>query len=965
MTTQAFRRILYRFEFLVSLTNLALVAGVLMPYKKKTAQTRVVTAATLAVDNLEHVLVTAQDQGTHDQATHDQATHAQATHDQGTQDQGTQDQGPQQQDAPDQHARAQGPLDHAPHDHAQDSQEHGPQKIKLVQEEPAPKSAQPSAANQTSVHTLADAEARRNLPRFADYEILGVITKDGLSTTYVAKRDGVDGFLSLRVFNQRGRTDAQVRQIQKAAKAASELTHPNVVVVYESNIAEDGSPYVVTELAEGADLEQILVVAKRLDITRFLGIFTQVGEALVEAHSRQLIHGNLSPHKILLANNDDQVDLVKLIDFGMPPDPVQNAFYMSPEQSLDRARLEARTDIYALGCIMYEMLVGTPPFVGHSKSQASLNYLHELANQYSPTSPEHNALKLLDCIITKCLQTKPSKRFSSMRELMNALRLVNDCICNGDQKKLPPKAEKLLLFRFLDIFDKKIVACLFIYFTLGLCSAKYLAEVQLQKYIDQAQLAMQASNLDDAQSNWKAAIALSGFTNKPPSLQADLHWELGDTYRELAAQAALTNTRGSANDLALDAIKEYKAAQKYYEKRPNFRSYSLALSANITNSWLSIKEKDQIASAERAEFQKAHSLFASKNYPACINVCDSFLQGQCSDSIANLATKACIEAAKHANPQQTLFYLSRAEYYPSRKYHNYNDNNLQGQFLDAMRNAHMAPTEANIREGITRPAIEKGDLETAIGSLRFASSMDGSLAVTLNDYVYLRESAIKLLNEDSAHNKEAIESTKQVLKILEEAKGEHSPSRSSALRQLANCYARTGQNKLAMETYEKLFRSAPILSDNLQTEALIYADLLKNSGHAGKAVKFLEHELTYDDGQKKMYQGLYLRLIQAYWDNGLKNDAHEATYEVASEVDPIALSDARELTKYQSSAVHDSNSDEFAALAIAPPESGHIKQIRGTRETFVPGNDAVPVVVESKHKDETTRSGASPGESLF
>lgn len=129
-------------------------------------------------------------------------------------------------------------------------------------------------------------------------------------------------------------------------------------------------------------------MVKRLNIARFICIFNQVREVLREAHSVQLVHANLAPNKILLMANECEMDSVKIIDFGVPTDPVQNAFYLSPEQSLDRNKINARTDIYSLGCIMYEALCGEPPFVGHSRSQAAINYVHELANQYSPDAPE-------------------------------------------------------------------------------------------------------------------------------------------------------------------------------------------------------------------------------------------------------------------------------------------------------------------------------------------------------------------------------------------------------------------------------------------------------------------------------------------------------------------------------------------------------------------------------------------------
>ncbi|MBI2811329.1 MAG: protein kinase, partial [Candidatus Melainabacteria bacterium] len=157
----------------------------------------------------------------------------------------------------------------------------------------------------TSLSRPSSTPSKPALPKFGSYELVWEICKDALSTTWAATREGIERPLALRIFNARVTDSAQVRSIQRAARKAAELTHANCVTVYENGVGDDGAPYVVTEWAEGDTLAETFNVRKRLDIASFLNIFEQVGDALTEAHSRQLIHGNLSPNKIILVHSDE------------------------------------------------------------------------------------------------------------------------------------------------------------------------------------------------------------------------------------------------------------------------------------------------------------------------------------------------------------------------------------------------------------------------------------------------------------------------------------------------------------------------------------------------------------------------------------------------------------------------------------------------------------------------------------
>ena len=676
---------------------------------------------------------------------------------------------------------------------------------------------------------------------------------------------------------------AQVRSIQKAAKKAAELTHINLVAVYKNGIGENGAPYLVTDLVEGESLAEVFQVSKCLDIMRFLDIFNQCCDALQEAHSNQLVHGNLSPNKIILQSNDIDHEVVKMIDFGMPPDPVQNAFYLSPEQRLDAQRVEAKTDIYALGCIMYEALVGKPPAV-QKITQTSLNYLHELANQYSPKSPEHNALKLLDCIIIKCLQREPSKRFGSIRELMDALRLVNECISGGSSKRLPPKADKLLLFRFLDSVDRKFVVGMFAYLLVAGVAFKFTGETQLQKYIDEAQFAKRQA-LPLAQEYWRAAIQQAESMGKPPSLIADLHWELADT---LAAQSVDENGKSPNTNLCKDAIAEYKLAENYFSHGLRYRSYHLDLLKNISRLWLSMKNDDAKQQHRDKILAEAKSLLARKKYEQCAKLCSTFLQSAVDKRIAYCASSAYNELGITLPPEKALPNFLRALYFVNQaEADNSAEQSNIKQCMSLLKlDYDLVPDELIIAQ----KTLEKGDAEACAAILADINDYGSNNVKFATINAHCLRCRVGERDYNDANLKEAVTTLEQALAIEEQSYGMHSDALKPTLTVLAYSYKSSGQDQKAIATYERLFTLSPnaamnraiphafsvtgyVEEDFNDDEILSYVDLLAKNGLNAKAIKMLE-KFVLKDGEYDHNDPLFIRLVQAYVESKDYDKAH-------------------------------------------------------------------------------------------
>ncbi len=733
-----------------------------------------------------------------------------------------------------------------------------------------------------SLSALASKPSKPPLPKFGSYELVWEICKDALSTTWAATREGIERPLALRIFNARVTDSAQVRSIQRAARKAAELTHVNCVTVYENGVGDDGAPYVVTEWAEGDTLAETFIVKKRLDIASFLNIFEQVGDALTEAHSRQLIHGNLSPNKIILVHSDEgDPETVKLIDFGMPPDPVQNAYYLSPEQCLDRNRANERSDVYSLGCIMYESLVGTPPFIGDQVSQASTNYLHELANHYDKTAPEHNALKLLDCIIVKCLQKKPAKRFRNVRELMDALRLVNDCIVDGSQRKLPRKAEKLLLFRFLDFFDKKILTCMSAYLILGLVSVAYIGELQLQKYIDEAQLAG-ALNVMMATSNWKAALKQAQLSNKPPSLQADLHWELADSLKREFDEAKNPVSR---NAIADEARKHYEEAFNYFSHGAHYRSYALTLLHNISSMYMAKEDPDLMIERKAAAVKQLKTLFHQKKYTQCAKAAKDYLTKFDDEEVAYYAGCSNNEIGTTLPSKDALRFFERSEYYFQQAGKKVLNSQNRATCLHELG---LDASQPGTALAMGCRALEDGDLAAAEAEFSRATAEPDvfELLNGLGDY----QRIIVEINRramTSIDTKNAIKPLELALEIEQKAYGMNHSGLGLTLGDLARCYRNCGEKQKALDTYKRMFTIVP-REDQDNADVLTYVDLLASTGHKAEARKELEKRALNDSS---FYSNgtLYIRLIEAYGTDKMKDRAHKLINKYITDPKPVKL----------------------------------------------------------------------------
>jgi serine/threonine-protein kinase len=282
--------------------------------------------------------------------------------------------------------------------------------------------------------------AQKNLNEL--YEQLGLIGTGGMGRVYrVRERSGQAGrLLALKLLRAELANDpVAVKRFQLEILAAKELLHPNLVRIFDCGISHEGNPYFVMELIEGESLATVLQRQGTIAPERAAAVFVQVCAALSHAHEHNIIHRDLKPSNILLTRSADGGEVAKLVDFGVAkilPAPGKDTFtitktgeifgsptYMSPEQCQGEI-VDARSDIYALGCVMYESLTGHPPIYSENPVKTLLGHIYDRpAPMHIPEIDTRMAQKL-DAIVGTCLEKQPDCRYDSVKALSDDLQTV-------------------------------------------------------------------------------------------------------------------------------------------------------------------------------------------------------------------------------------------------------------------------------------------------------------------------------------------------------------------------------------------------------------------------------------------------------------------------------------------------------------------------------------------------------------
>lgn len=278
------------------------------------------------------------------------------------------------------------------------------------------------------------------------YHLLGQIGEGGMGVVYVAEDTRFGRRVAIKIPHA-GKDERHYRsRFLKEARAVSRLNHRNIATVYDMGETDDGRPYIVMELVSGQTLGDVLA-GPGLSVARAVEVIREVAEALAEAHSHHIIHRDVKPSNVIISDKGE----VKVLDFGLAKlleedgtksralsehtrsdVVIGTPLYLSPEQARG-AKVDPRSDLFALGALLYECVSGRPAFSGANVIEIGAQVLH-----FDPPPPSRSNPRVtgeLDRLIKRALAKRPEDRFQTAKEFAEELTRVRARIPDNDSAR--------------------------------------------------------------------------------------------------------------------------------------------------------------------------------------------------------------------------------------------------------------------------------------------------------------------------------------------------------------------------------------------------------------------------------------------------------------------------------------------------------------------------------------------------
>lgn len=274
---------------------------------------------------------------------------------------------------------------------------------------------------------------------FADrYTIESVLGVGGMSTVYRAKQKLLDRTVAIKLLDRELAKEADaVRRFLQEARVISQFDHENLISVHDFGISPEGQPFIVMDYIEGRTLEQVIYEEGPLELDRALYLFLAIAGGIAFAHEAGIIHRDIKPGNLLITTDKDGTEYVKLLDFGLAKLKQSAEFYtekltqgdliigtvdyMSPEHCQGK-ELDARTDIYAFGCVMYETISGIEPFGSDNLLQTIQNQINKQPVPFNQLDSSLKVPEAMQKVIFKALEKDRERRYQSITEVKDDLR---------------------------------------------------------------------------------------------------------------------------------------------------------------------------------------------------------------------------------------------------------------------------------------------------------------------------------------------------------------------------------------------------------------------------------------------------------------------------------------------------------------------------------------------------------------
>jgi serine/threonine protein kinase len=271
------------------------------------------------------------------------------------------------------------------------------------------------------------------------YQLTKLLGRGGMGVVFACRHIVMDKVYALKLLSGDQLSSQAWTRFQMEAQALARLNHPGIVGIYNMGIDKDQCPYYVMDLVAGEPLGLAIHRSGTLPVDTAMDIFIQVADALASAHLQGIVHRDIKPSNLILVQDDQKHAItVKLVDFGIARLSKQDVvtqsqtatglifgtpFYMSPEQC-QGSRVDERSDIYSLGCTLFETLTGAPPFVGDNAFHTFLLHQTEAPKTLKAAAPNGDFSPSLEVAVQKMLGKSPGDRYQTMAQVKHDLERI-------------------------------------------------------------------------------------------------------------------------------------------------------------------------------------------------------------------------------------------------------------------------------------------------------------------------------------------------------------------------------------------------------------------------------------------------------------------------------------------------------------------------------------------------------------